>query len=200
MKTLLVLYPIEPITSGLIGWTEMKEEKIEIINLYQKLMLKRYKDFQRVYVFFSEPGNCQKPDISQASEGLVISDRDIIGSCGITFENHCQNKVYPKAKDILDLCPTPVNELVVAGFHFWDCVDRVASYAWRKGINVSVDEDLTDLFFFDVRNRHGRPRLQIPMSKEQSIERKRRQLKAAGEEYLDGARKARRNKPWMYPL
>jgi len=200
MKTLLILYPIEPITRVLIGWPEMKEEKIETVRLYQKLMQERYKDFQRVYVFFSEPGNRRKPDLSQVSEGFSMNGQDIIGACGVAFENHCKNRVYPKGKDILKLCPEPIDELVVAGFHFWDCVNRVARYAWRKGVNVSVDEDLTEFFFFDARDRQGRPCLNIPISKEASVERRREQLRRAGPGYLEGARKARRNKPWMNSL
>lgn len=38
--------------------------------------------------------------------------------------------------------------LRVAGFHLWDCVERLAKRAYEKGIETLVDEDLTELFSF----------------------------------------------------
>ena len=40
-----------------------------------------------------------------------------------------------------------IQELVVGGYHFHDCVKRVAEAALQMGINSLVDLDLTDLFF-----------------------------------------------------
>lgn len=39
-----------------------------------------------------------------------------------------------------------VNYLRIAGFHFGDCVDKLARIAYERGINTLVDEDLTELF------------------------------------------------------
>lgn len=39
------------------------------------------------------------------------------------------------------------DEIVVGGFHFGDCVKRVAEYCYQCGISTIVDLDLTDLFF-----------------------------------------------------
>ena len=39
------------------------------------------------------------------------------------------------------------DEIVVGGFHFGDCVKRVAEYCYQCGTSTLVDLDLTDLFF-----------------------------------------------------
>ena len=200
MKTLLILYPLEPIINVLIGSQTPKEDKLEIVGFYRKFMRERYPDFQRVYVFFSVPGNLRKPDLSQACEGFQIEEEDITGACGVTFANHCQNKVYPRGKTILASCPEPIEKLVIGGFHFWDCVNKLARYAHRCGIDVSVDEDLTEFFFFGARDKQGRPCLRTPVSIEESIEMTRNRLQEAGKDYLKGARRARRGKPWMFQL
>ncbi|MGM5488181.1 MAG: hypothetical protein ACQESG_04495 [Nanobdellota archaeon] len=36
--------------------------------------------------------------------------------------------------------------LRLGGFHLWDCVERVAKRAYNRGLDVLVDEDLTELF------------------------------------------------------
>lgn len=46
-----------------------------------------------------------------------------------------------------------VDELVVGGYHFKDCVRRVAEAAMQKGIDSLVDLDLTDLFFNVYRQK-----------------------------------------------
>jgi hypothetical protein len=200
LKILLILYPIEPIINVLVGSREPKENKLKIVKFYQKLMTNRYPDFQRVYIFFSAPEDLKKPDLLQACEGFLIEDEDVFGACGVTFTNHCQNRVYPKGKTILAACSEPIEKLVIGGFHFWDCVNKLARYSYGRGIDVSVDEDLTEFFFFSVKNKRGEPCLRIPVSLEESMAIKRNQLREAGEHYLEGARKARKGKPWMSHL
>ena len=40
-----------------------------------------------------------------------------------------------------------VDKIVIGGFHFSDCVKRVAEFCLENGINTLVDLDLTDFFF-----------------------------------------------------
>ena len=37
--------------------------------------------------------------------------------------------------------------IVIGGFHFADCVKRVAEYCYNQGYQTLVDLDLTDLFY-----------------------------------------------------
>ncbi|MFS8159338.1 MAG: hypothetical protein ACMG6E_03835 [Candidatus Roizmanbacteria bacterium] len=55
----------------------------------------------------------------------------------------------PDPITILQQLP-PWEELRIGGFHMWDCIDKLASAAYREGSNVLVDEDLTDFLKYRV--------------------------------------------------
>ena len=200
MRVLLILYPIQPYVNVLIGKKESPEVKAKIAGFYQMLIQKRYPGFKRIFALFSSTEDLTKPNISQLWEGVLPQNGDIIGASGVTFENHCENKVYPKESNILALCPKLIDKLVIGGFHLWDCVDKTAKYAYRQRINVSVDEDLTELFFYQVRNSKGDPFLRIPISKKKSSEITRKQLNRAGSGFLEDAREARIKRPWLIQM
>ncbi len=203
MKSILILYPIQPYADALVDEEELPEVKVRYAEIYQELIRKRYPDFQMICVMFSAPGDLVKPDISQLLKGFSVNGNDIIGACGVTFEDHCKKRIYPKEEKILDLCPQPTKELIVTGFHLWDCVDKVAKYAYNQGINVLVDEDLTELFFFSVRGPGGIPILKIPISKKESLKQTRRRLRKVGifgNFFLERSRAERKTKPWMVQI
>ena len=197
MKSILILYPIQPYADALVDKEELPEVKIRYAEIYQELIRKRYPDFQMICMMFSAPEDLAKPDISQLWKGFSVNGDDIIGACGVTFEDHCKKRIYPKEEKILDLCPQPMEELVVTGFHLWDCVDKVTKYAYNQDINVLVDEDLTELFFFSTWGSRGFPVFKIPVSREESLRRTGRQLRKAGGFFLEDARKERKKRPWM---
>ena len=62
----------------------------------------------------------------------------------VSFEAHTSEKLYPSEETILDQIPE--GRLVLTGFHMWDCVEKVARRAHERGIEVLVDEDLTEFF------------------------------------------------------
>jgi len=198
MKVLLILYPIKHYVNVLIGKKESPEIKRKIATFYQRLIEKRYLDFQRVFVLFSETKNSTKPNRPQLWEGVSLRNNDIVGACGITFKNHRENKLYPEQSNILALCPKPIDQLIVGGFHLWDCVDKIAKYAYQQGLNVLVDEDLTELFFYRVRNSKGDPFLQTPISREKSLKQTRKILSKTG--LLENARKIRNERPWLVQI
>lgn len=78
-----------------------------------------------------------------------FNQNDNLIRVGMTFEEHTNPKDgkynYPDEKKIIQPLLNS-SELVVAGFHLGDCVDRVAKAAHNKGINTLVDEELTELF------------------------------------------------------
>jgi hypothetical protein len=200
MNTLLVLYPIQPIADVLMGRRTAEEIKVKYPEIYQLLISKRYPDFRIVWMMFAKAESAG-PDMSLLWRGISIKESDIVGSCGITFERQCKEKVYPDPKVILDFCPRPTEKLVIAGFHFWDCVEKVAKNAHLQGLNVLVDDDLTEFFFYKVRNHMGHPSSsRIPTSIQKSLEKDRKHLLEAGPHYLEVTREARRERPWLLPI
>jgi len=146
---------------------------------------------------FSASEDPSKADMSQLCKGFLVNENDIIGACGVTFKEHCEKRIYPEEDKIFELCPKPIDEIVIGGFHLWDCVDKTAKWAYNQGINVSIDEDLTELFFYSIRGPGGLPVAKIPISKEKSLKIKRRQLREGGGFFLEHARQARKDRPWM---
>jgi len=173
------------------------EDKLKIAALYRKIIQKRYSDYRVVCMFFSRPDDLRQPDLSQAWSLFPLKKEYIIGACGVTFNKHRQGKTYPKESTILSFCPQPAEKLVVGGFHLWDCVNKAAKHAYEQGIDVEVDEDLTELFFS--------PRLEfikkrIAISPAESREKRIERLKKAGRYFLETARQERLIRPWMVQL
>lgn len=202
MKTLIVLYPIQPYAEVLMGGKELPEIKIKYAQIYQRLIFERYPDFQLIWTMFSEPQSPKKPDTSQLWQGISIKKDDIICACGISFDEHCKKKLYPNLEIILSACPQPIEKLVIGGFHFWDCVEKTAKYAHEQEINVLVDDDLTEFFFWKIRDRKGIPSpSRIPLSREKSIAKDRElYLRSGGPSQLERVREARKGKPWLAPV
>ncbi len=191
MKYLLILYPIRPYVDVLIGsWFRKEYKKFAL--LYKDMIKKRYSNFKVICVFFSKDGETNNPDTAQDWDMFSQEKNYTIGACGVSFYDHCKKEIYPNPKRIISLCPKPIDELVIGGFHLWDCVDKTAKCAFEQGIKVSVDEDLTELFFSSVRLG------KIPVSRETSIKNSKLQLNKAGSLFLKMACEARKDKPWMF--
>jgi len=189
MKYVLILYPIDPcIDTSLNPFFGNKEKSIIC---YKNLIKNRYPDFKIVCVLFSIEGSAKDPDFSQLNE-LFKTEKDYyFGACGISFDKHCKNKAYPEPKDIINLCLKPVDELVVGGFHLWDCVSRVAEFAYKQGIKVVIDEDLTQLFFLEENPN------KIPTCRVLGLERRIKQLRESSYCLFKYARKKRKKIPWI---
>ncbi|MBS3078816.1 isochorismatase family protein [Candidatus Pacearchaeota archaeon] len=80
---------------------------------------------------------------------------------GIDAETHRtpnadEHYPYPKSDFIMNQLGN-VGRLVVSGFHLHSCVKKVARRAFLRGINVLVDEELTELFPFNLKQASFRP-------------------------------------------
>ncbi len=200
MKTVLILYPIQPyVDSEMIG-TESSQIKTKYAQIYQDLIRQRYPGFQAVYLLFSAAADPQRPDLSQLWPGFSINEGEVVGACGLSFQDQCQSRQYPDPQRVIDLCSKPVEKLVIGGFHLWDCVDKVASYAHEQGIDVSVDEDLTQLFFSLTRDNRGLPVFKIPVALEESLKQVRERLANEGDSGLEHFRAARKARPWLVQI
>jgi len=150
MKQFVFLYPIAKIFNYEIKNHVHKFDKAEdkIYKKNYKLALNacidaRYRQngFSINYAIF---------DDCSISEIIDIHPTDKIIKVGLDFKTHTTRKSdgtypYPNQDFILDqlyVCRI----LRIAGFHMWDCVEKLAKKAYEKGFDVMVDEDLTEFF------------------------------------------------------
>ena len=99
---------------------------------------------------------------------------------------------YPKNANIYRQV-IPTDRLVVSGFHAWDCVEKFARYSYKKGVDVLVDEDLTEFFpslFLEDEFSHD----SYPSSNIMKYMKKYPENVDINEFFA----KARKNKPWLW--
>ncbi len=104
----------------------------------------RQKDFGINYAVF---------DGSPVSDVIRLQRSDKIIQVGMNFETHTTTQAngefpYPDPDYVLNQIPE-TNVLRIAGFHMWDCVEKIAKRAYERGLDTLVDEDLTE--FFNMR-------------------------------------------------
>ena len=194
MRYFLLLFPIREYVEA-ITRSFPSSVKEEMGDVFATLVRERYRKtgFKVAMVFFSTIADPQAPDLSRVWAPLPIQNNDTIIPCGLTFEEHCWAKVYPKEGDILSVLSSPIEELVIGGFHLWDCVDKMAKYAYSRGIPVSVDEDLTELFFYAAPSAKN-----IPFSREISANKTREEIqKYKGSGVWEIMQEVRQGKPWL---
>lgn len=151
-KIFLYLFPIEEYTKMfLLSSDEMYdifgiEKPLPILN---ECITKRYRDkgYQVVFVLY--------PDKEMFGITPKVGDKIIYSD--ITFEDNSAYDINGKEK--INFIPKYINvpmllsklgkidELVLGGYHFADCVKRVGEEALSLGIDTTIDLDLTDLFF-----------------------------------------------------
>ncbi len=83
-------------------------------------------------------------DGHSVSDMVSLHKYDKVFSVGLDFNTHVSRKQYPDADAVLNQVGLNGGQLIVAGFHMWNCVEKVAQRAHERGANVLVDEDLTE--------------------------------------------------------
>ena len=150
-KIFLYLYPIQEYNRSFELSKEYlhemgRENPYKILN---ECIQKRYREkgYQIVYTIY--------PD--KNIYGISSLSTDKIIYTDITFEQaNGYNKdgikkqdkdiKYPSENYLIEQLGD-FDEIVIGGFHFTDCVKRVAEYCYQSGFPTLVDLDLTDLFF-----------------------------------------------------
>ncbi|MCK4669997.1 MAG: hypothetical protein KAT43_02245 [Nanoarchaeota archaeon] len=99
------------------------------------------------WLFFGKPDDTSVPDTESASSIMDIREEDGILVAGVKFRPEFRESQYPNPYFILDQLPSH-KILVLGGFHWQDCVDRIAKASYERGIDTFVDEDTTDKFFY----------------------------------------------------
>jgi len=87
---------------------------------------------------------------------IELNQEDKIIYVGMDEKTHCTEQQdgtfpYPNQDYILNQFGK-VKILRVGGFHMWDCVEKLAKRAYERGIDVLVDEDLTEFFVSRLRD------------------------------------------------
>ncbi|MDP3015125.1 MAG: hypothetical protein Q8N28_01800 [bacterium] len=143
-KEFVFLYPIPEIINFEIknhGWHErggigaFRKKYSDILN---RCINERYrqKSFGINWVIF---------DDCDVSEVVKRQPTDQIIKAGLDFKTHTTEKVYPDQNYILTQL-NGVRVIRIAGFHMWDCVEKLAKRAYEIGLDTLVDEDLTEFF------------------------------------------------------
>ncbi|MFQ5532030.1 MAG: hypothetical protein ACE5ES_05435, partial [Candidatus Nanoarchaeia archaeon] len=140
----------------------------------------RKKGFGINYVIF---------DDSEVSDIIKLRKEDRVIRAGISEDAHYIDGEYPNEGYILNqLKLNGRSELVVGGFHVTDCVDKLAEKAYERGIDVLVDEDLTNYFESLIREKGFMPNSKPSFNSYRFItSRFRREVQ-----------KKRKTKPWLY--
>ena len=159
-KTFLFLYPIPQFIDHEIqrqGWREPREAaafRRKYKRTLNSCIDARYRSngFAVVYAVY---------DGSELSNVVEQQRGDRVISVGLDFKTHTTKRAdetypYPDEDFILDQLNSTL-ELRVAGFHMWDCVERVARRAHERAFDTLVDEDLTKFFCHAMRTKEFRP-------------------------------------------
>src|SRR4030042_599587 len=159
MKQFIFLYPIPQIINFEIennGWREKKG--IDFFKKKYKHTLNacidvRYRqmDYKINYAIF---------DDTPVSEIINLHSSDTIIKVGLDFKTHTtkqSNREYPYPnQDYILNQLGEVSIIRIAGFHMWDCVERLAKRAYERRIDTLVDEDLTEFFTGRLRDPNFR--------------------------------------------
>jgi len=130
-------------------------------------------------------------DGSPVSDVIDIQQSDRVIEVGLGFKTHTTKQpdgeyLYPDQDYILNQL-SDVSVVRIAGFHMWDCVDKLAKRAYEKGLDTLVDEDLTEFFNGRLRDKD------FLVDKYPSYN-----PRKDGKFMFDVFMEARKDKPWLW--
>lgn len=157
-KIFLYLFPIKEYTSFFLFHDDSLYDEWHVerpLPILEKCLQKRYRDngYEIVFVTYSNRevfGITPKHNEAIIKTDVTFDENSAIDSNGNKKKNFTPK--YPNVQDIIDYLGD-VKKLVVGGYHYNDCVKRIASLAQIKGIKTSIDLELTDLFFSVYQSR-----------------------------------------------
>lgn len=125
------------------------------------------------------------------SDIIDVRPADKIIKVGLDFKTHTTKQTdgtfpYPSPDFILNQLGEAA-VIRIAGFHMWDCVEKLAKRAYEREFDTLVDEDLTEFFFWRIKDR-GFKIDEYPSFNPREI----------GEIMFGEFMKARRERPWLW--
>ena len=130
----------------------------------------RQQDYKVIWVTEGKKPDYSQPDPELISDLIDIRKEDQVVSCGSDFVGFIHG--YDPTPQIFAHLPPTTTNLVVGGYHQWDCVDHMAEFSYYKGILTWVDEDTTERYFsqmglsFEIPDTRVRTLDGIDMTKE----------------------------------
>lgn len=157
-KIFLYLFPIKEYTSFFSFHDDALYDKWHVerpLPIIDECIQKRYREkgYEIVFVTYLDRdvfGITSKANDTIIKTDITFDENSAIDSKGNKKKNFTPK--YPNIKDIIDYLGT-VKSLVVGGYHYNDCVKRIAEYAQRQEIETLIDLELTDVFFSVYRNK-----------------------------------------------
>ena len=150
-KIFLYLYPIQEYNRSFEFSEEYlqqtkREKPYKVLN---ECIQKRYreKEYQIVYAIY--PGKKIYGVNTLTTDKIIYTDVTFEQASGYNHDGiKKQDKdiKYPSEKYLIEQLGY-FDEIVIGGFHFGDCVKKVAEYCYQNEFPTLVDLDLTDLFF-----------------------------------------------------
>jgi len=149
MKQFVFLYPIPELINFEIENNRLAREggvdafRQKYKSNLNKCIDARYRQngFGINYVVFNQ---------SPVSDIVMLQQSDNVIEVELDFKTHTTKQpneefLYPNQDYILNqLNKTKI--IRIAGFHMWDCVEKLAKRAYEIGLDTLVDEDLTEFF------------------------------------------------------
>jgi hypothetical protein len=119
-----------------------------------------------------------------------VEDKDRVLETEVTFQNHVLTRTYIDNATLLSRFGDnqEIEHLRVAGFHIWDCVEKFAKEAHGSGVDVLIDEDLTEFLTSRIRSKKGFKRAVYPSYNPRLY----------GRNSFNQFMRARRGKPWFW--
>ncbi len=124
------------------------------------------------------------------SQYVETFSKDKIILSGVNYKEKNELSEYPNFSKLINEIGD-CDHLRVGGYMVWDCVSKLAREGYERGLDVLIDEDLTDFF---------NSRIKIPSFRTNvypSINFKEAYSKVAGFGFEDFM-SSRRGKPWFY--
>lgn len=156
-RVFLYLYPIEEYTKMFLFHNDELYDKKNIkrpLPILNECIQERYRDkgYQVAFALYPDKnifGIIPKKEDKIILTDITFAEASAYYSDGSPKENFVPK--YPNEQFLLNQLGH-IDELVVGGYHFSDCVNRVGEAALNMGIKTIIDLDLTDLFFSLYRN------------------------------------------------
>jgi hypothetical protein len=192
VRVFLFLYPIHEYVEAIMG-SRLKGPEGCPQNRINQIINARYRrrGFKVVWVFFGVEGREDVPETERMCQIFTREAEDLVISSGISFNVHVRQRRYPRLRHIFDQLPKPLKEVVVGGFHQWDCVDSIAGYIWKRGIPCQVDEDMTEVCLF--RSTYAR----TPLIRRRGDSTLTRLMREERTPIIEFVREGRKKKPWF---